>query len=101
MFAVGYGIGPTGTNNIAEAIAFIVGADKVMEMAREHVNLDAEGRNKRIYALLDSQIVVDMLNGKSMPRHPTMRKLMQIARRFADDGIEIMHVRRTFNQRAD
>ena len=66
MFAVGYGIGPTGTNNIAEAIAFIVGADKVMEMAREHANLDAEGRNRKIYALLDSQIVVDMLNGKSM-----------------------------------
>ena len=35
MLASGYGIGTTGTNNIAEAVALIIGADKVIGMAKE------------------------------------------------------------------
>ena len=34
MLATGYCIGTTGTNNIAEAIALIIGAEKVIEMAK-------------------------------------------------------------------
>ena len=75
VFATGYGIGLTGTNNIAEAIAVIIGADKVIKMAKED-----EGYNNEeapvIVALLDSQIVVDMINKRSAPKNPVMRKLL-------------------------
>ena len=97
ILAKGLSIGPIGTNNIAEAIAFIIGAEKVIKLAKEHAGGDGEVDEVKITALLDSQIVVDMIDGRSMPKHPTMRKLMQIARRFADGGINVSHVRRNFN----
>ena len=51
---------------MAEAIAFIIGADKVLNMAREAQGEQEEDR-LQIQVLLDSQIIVDMLNGRSNP----------------------------------
>ena len=54
VLAAGYSIGTTGTNNIAEAIALIIGADKVINLARERHGGIGDDREPNITALLDS-----------------------------------------------
>ena len=54
ILAAGYGIGTAGTNNIAEAVALIIGADKVIQMAMEELGNDHDYTDLKITALLDS-----------------------------------------------
>ena len=52
-------------------------------------------------ALLDSKLVVDFVNNNSSPKQAVMQRLMQIAKRFANEGMDVRHVRSNLNARAD
>ena len=87
----GYRLGET-TNNVAEYTALL----KALEAAA-----GLEAKTLKIHS--DSELLVKQVNGLYRVKHPNLKPLHAQAMKGIDgfDSVELVHVRREFNTRAD